>query len=106
MDASHQTLAALLSQACLIGATIEYAEIVRRRVDARGRLADLAILQESGLAGLVRIFIESETENECHGAASTADPMTEPMGVDRGRLLTKLGPRARRGPRQALAPPQ
>jgi len=61
MDASPRTLAELLTQAGLIGATIEYAEIVRRRVVARGKLADQADMEESGLRGLVRVFAENET---------------------------------------------
>lgn len=79
MDASHQLLAELLTQACLIGATIEYAEIVRRRVVARGELAALADLQEAGLRGLVRIFVENET--------SEPPPRTTRFAAARRRLI-------------------
>jgi hypothetical protein len=61
MDASHHTLAALLMLAGLIGATIEYVEIVRRRVDVRHRLNDQALMEESGLRGLVRLIIVTDT---------------------------------------------
>ena len=60
MQADTLTLANLLSLGALIGATIEYAEIIRRR--ARMRLED-ALRQENAdlaLRGLVRVFLADE----------------------------------------------
>lgn len=59
MDASHHSLAVLLTLAGLIGATIEYGELVRRRAMMRAR-ADQFDLDEWGLRGLVRVFVQSD----------------------------------------------
>jgi hypothetical protein len=56
MEASHASLATLLTLAALIGATIEYAEMIRRRGERRRALAELDLVHESGLRGLVRLF--------------------------------------------------
>jgi hypothetical protein len=64
MQADTLTLASLLSLGALIGATIEYAEIIRRR--ARQRFED-ALRKESGdfgLRGLVRVFMAEEPSPE------------------------------------------
>lgn len=60
MDAGHHTLAVLLTLIGLIGGAIEYAELVQRRVSLRARTADLALMEESGLRGLVRVFVAGE----------------------------------------------
>lgn len=41
----------------LIGATIEYCEIVRRRALVRASDAQLQAVNDSGLQGLVRVFL-------------------------------------------------
>ena len=55
-DAQH-LLGELLLLAALIAATIEYAEILRRRVTRRAWAADQRAAQDSGLEGLVRVFL-------------------------------------------------
>ena len=57
----HSTLASLLTLAGLIGGTIEYAEIVRRRVALRGRVAEQQQLADSGLRALVRVLVGNES---------------------------------------------
>ncbi|MDQ2669320.1 MAG: hypothetical protein M3Y31_01685 [Gemmatimonadota bacterium] len=58
MEASHDTLAVLLTLAGLIAATTEYAHLVRRRVVAVPRsVVDERVLAASGLPALVRVFI-------------------------------------------------
>ncbi|HLA65141.1 MAG TPA: hypothetical protein VK600_01010 [Candidatus Saccharimonadales bacterium] len=55
-------LARLLSLAALMAATIEYTEVLKHRVVHRTQAFDRALLQESGLRGLARVFLsESET---------------------------------------------
>lgn len=51
------TLAELLSIGMLIAATIEYAEILKRRIATRASLAERAEFHRRGLQGLVRIFL-------------------------------------------------
>lgn len=60
MDANLQDLSRLLSMALLIAATIEYAEIVRRRVERRLRARDRRLFAREGLRALVRVFIADE----------------------------------------------
>jgi hypothetical protein len=60
METGHETLASLLALAALIAATIEYMEIVRRRVQRRRALADLDLMNQAGLRGLVRIFAATD----------------------------------------------
>lgn len=57
MEPDTFTLATLLALATLIAATIEYAEMVRRRITIRADATDGAILEERGLRGLVRVFL-------------------------------------------------
>jgi hypothetical protein len=57
MAADTHTLAQLLSLAALIGATIEYAEVLKRRVKRRAEARERAALQDVGLNGLVRVFL-------------------------------------------------
>ena len=57
----HSTLASLLTLAGLIGGTIEYAEIVRRRVVMRGRVAEQEQLADSGLRALVRVLVAGDS---------------------------------------------
>jgi hypothetical protein len=61
MEAGHGTMAHLLALAALIAATIEYAEVTRRRAERRRALADLDLVHESGLRGLVRLFASSDS---------------------------------------------
>ena len=60
MDGTHSTLASLLTLAGLIGGTIEYAEIVRRRIAMRGRAAEQEQLADSGLRALVRVLVATD----------------------------------------------
>jgi hypothetical protein len=57
MQADTHTLAQLLSLAALIGATIEYAEVIKRRVKRRAEARERAAFQDGGLNGLVRVFL-------------------------------------------------
>lgn len=50
-------LAQLVSYAGLLAATVEYCEIVRRRRAVRDRVAARSEMLESGLQGLVRVFL-------------------------------------------------
>ena len=50
-------LAKLLSLAALVGATVEYAEVMKRRVIRRAAARDRAIFEDDGLHGLVRVFL-------------------------------------------------
>ncbi len=54
-------LARLLSLAALMAATIEYTEVLKHRVVYRLAAREHAVLQESGLRGLARVFL-SEPE--------------------------------------------
>ena len=54
-SAAQILLAQLLAYATLIAATIEYIEIVRRRIARRGQ-SEHAV-EASGLEGLVRVFL-------------------------------------------------
>ncbi len=56
MDPSQHALASLLVLAGLIGGTIEYIEIVRRREHRRRLAAEDQLMADSGLRGLVRLF--------------------------------------------------
>ena len=57
MDADAVTLARLLSIAALVAATIEYAEIIRRRGLRRAEARERATREEIGLHGLVRVLL-------------------------------------------------
>jgi hypothetical protein len=57
MAADTHLLAQLLSLAALIGATIEYVEVIKRRVKRRAEARERAALQDVGLNGLVRVFL-------------------------------------------------
>lgn len=52
-----ELLGRLLAMASLLAATIEYGEIVQRRVKVRQLEADRLAAQASGLRGLVRVFL-------------------------------------------------
>ena len=54
--ATNALLVQLVTVAGLIGATIEYAEIVKRRAQLRLQAAQRAWFEEDGLRGLVRLF--------------------------------------------------
>ena len=61
MQAETQTLLTqLVTLAGLIGGTIEYAEIVKRRAQLRLQVAERKWFEEDGLRGLVRVFAQSE----------------------------------------------
>ena len=55
-------LAKLLSLACLLGATIEYIEIVKRRIQLRRAAAEREEGAEIGLRGLVRVLLVEEAQ--------------------------------------------
>jgi hypothetical protein len=57
MDADLAYLAKLLSMAMLIAATIEYAEIMRRREEWRLLARDRRVFAVEGLRALVRVFV-------------------------------------------------
>jgi hypothetical protein len=57
MDAYTLMLAKLLSMAALIGSTIEYAEVFKRRVRRRADARERAVREDVGLHGLVRVFL-------------------------------------------------
>jgi len=82
MQASPQTLAELLSMAGLLGATIEYAELVKRRALAR---RDTTMRQGSGdlgLRGLVRVLLADE--------AATRPPTKQDEAPGRGGCPTAV----------------
>lgn len=58
--ATNALLVQLVTVAGLIGATIEYAEIIKRRAQLRLQAAERAWFEEDGLRGLVRVFEASE----------------------------------------------
>lgn len=57
MEANLLSLSKLLSMAMLIAATIEYAEIMRRREGWRSVARDRRVFAAEGLRALVRVFI-------------------------------------------------
>ena len=54
--ATHALLVQLVTTAGLIGATIEYAEIVKRRAQLRLQAAERARFEEDSPRGVVRVF--------------------------------------------------
>jgi hypothetical protein len=63
MDADTLTLARLLALTALIAGTIDYAEVLRRRVARRKRERERAVFEERGLHGLVRVFLADATDS-------------------------------------------
>jgi hypothetical protein len=63
MSADALTLAQLLTYAALLGATCEYAEIMKRRQLGRIIVAERAEIEQSGLEGLVRVFLTEDGEH-------------------------------------------
>ena len=57
MDATHMLLAQSLALAGLIGATIEYCEIIQRRAQSRRVEVNRRDAEASGLMGMVRVFL-------------------------------------------------
>lgn len=57
MDSELRVLAQALALIGLMGATIEYCEILRRRALHRHWLAEQRAASSSGLQGLVRLFL-------------------------------------------------
>jgi hypothetical protein len=57
MDATDLLLAQLLTLAGLIGGTIEYGEIIRRRALRQRMEQERLTMQSVGLEGLVRVFL-------------------------------------------------
>jgi hypothetical protein len=55
--AAEYLLAQLVAYAGLIGSTIEYLEIVKRRVERRRLDRERIAAQEAGLRGMVRVFL-------------------------------------------------
>jgi hypothetical protein len=62
VDSTQHALASLLALAGLIGGTIEYIEIIRRREHRRQLAADSRLMADSGLRGLVRLFAVTPDE--------------------------------------------
>lgn len=60
MYADPMTLAQLLSLSALIGATIEYIEIIKRRAASRREAAIREEGADVGLHGLVRVFLADD----------------------------------------------
>lgn len=54
--AAAYTLLSILVLAGLIGATLAYMQIVKRRAAARRQAAELKLIQESGARGVDRLF--------------------------------------------------
>jgi hypothetical protein len=59
-QADARTLVELFSAAGLIGGTIEYAEMIKRRASARRQAASQAESAEVGLRGLSRVMLADE----------------------------------------------
>jgi hypothetical protein len=57
MEPDSFTLARLVSMAGLIAATIEYAEILRRRSLVRAETRERTLIESEGLRGLVRVLL-------------------------------------------------
>jgi hypothetical protein len=53
-------LAQSLAYAAMIAGTLEYAILVRHRTDARRATAQVAEVEQTGLQGLVRVFLADE----------------------------------------------
>ena len=62
MAGSQNFLAHLLTLAGLIGGTIEYIEILKRRITARRQKADDDAAADSGLRGMIRVFLTDRDE--------------------------------------------
>jgi hypothetical protein len=62
MQAETHALAQLLATSGLIGSTIEYAEILKRRTAARRTAEEREEGAEIGLRGLVRVLLVDETD--------------------------------------------
>jgi hypothetical protein len=62
MQTETHALAQLLAMTGLIGSTIEYAEILKRRTVARRAAAEREEGAEIGLRGLVRVILVDEAE--------------------------------------------
>jgi len=67
MTADTLMLARLLAMAALLAATIEYAEVLKRRVLGRVRARERSLLEQHGLHGLVRVLLAE--------APSTGEPV-------------------------------
>jgi hypothetical protein len=66
-------LARLLSLGALMAATVEYSEVLKHRVAQRAQVRDCALLEESGLLGLARVFL-SEPETVAPTRLRPANP--------------------------------
>lgn len=62
MEPTELMLAQLIAYAGLLGATIEYCELMKRRAQRRAADAERLAAQASGLQGLVRIFLAEPVE--------------------------------------------
>jgi hypothetical protein len=69
VDAELTTLAKLLSLAALMAATIEYAEMVRRRLSHRASIALLVERERTGREGLVRVLLANATAHRERSAS-------------------------------------
>ena len=64
MQVDTHALAQLLSLSGLLGGTIEYAEIIKRRALSRRSAASREEGAEIGLHGLVRVFLADEAQGD------------------------------------------
>jgi hypothetical protein len=75
MEPDALTLARLLSLALLIAATIEYAEIAKRRAAVRRYAAERSFFEADGLRGLVRVFLaDAESRARTRDTRRSQDP--------------------------------
>jgi hypothetical protein len=57
MQAPPEMLGQLVSMGALVGGTVEYVEILKRRAQERRLAADRERSADTGLQGLVRVFL-------------------------------------------------
>lgn len=62
MTAAHEVLAHLLALTALIGVTIAYAEMIKRRLAARRAAALREASGDIGLQGLVRVLLTEPSD--------------------------------------------
>ena len=60
MEASRELLTQSLALTALVAGTLEYAVLVRHRLDRRVEAAQIAEVQRSGLPALVRVLLAEE----------------------------------------------
>jgi hypothetical protein len=73
MTPTPETLGPLLSMSALIGGTIEYAELIKRRATRRREASERKESGDIGLQGLVRVLL-TDGETTRVGSASATRP--------------------------------